>query len=143
METQRSLEEILRGTPASAQPKTCLIVDDSTVVRRLAARMFQELGYEVREAANGLQAVASCKESAPAIILLDWNMPVMDGLSCLMTLRGTKLPSRPRIMLCTTENSIDKIQTALSAGADEYIIKPFDRDVLHDKLVHLGLEQPA
>jgi two-component system chemotaxis response regulator CheY len=123
--------------------KSCLVVDDSSVIRRMAGAMFRDMGYAVSEAANGLCAVEHCRAQCPNIVLLDWNMPVMDGLSCLRTLRGEEIVPAARIMLCTTEASAAKIQTVLAAGADEYIIKPFDRDVLHDKLVLLGLEEPA
>jgi two-component system chemotaxis response regulator CheY len=123
--------------------KTCLVVDDSSIVRRMAGAMFRELGYDVSEAANGLRAVEHCKEHSPDVVLLDWNMPVMDGLDCLRTLRGSGTVPSARIMLCTSESSVTKIQTVLEAGADEYIIKPFDREVLRDKLILLGLEEPA
>lgn len=143
MEPHHTLDEILNPPPVATTAKTCLVVDDSTVIRRVASQMLEELGYTVAEAANGVQALERCGEQIPHLVLLDWNMPVMDGLSCLTALRDSALSPMPRIMLCTTENTIDKIQTALSAGADEYIIKPFDRDMLHDKLVLLGLEQPS
>ena len=142
MEPHHTLDDILSRPPTVAAAKTCLVVDDSAVIRRVASQMFEELGYTVSEAADGAQALERCREQIPDLILLDWNMPVMDGLSCLLTLRDSAPSPMPRIMLCTTENTIDKIQTALTAGADEYIIKPFDRDMLHDKLVILGLEQP-
>ena len=123
--------------------KTCLVVDDSTAIRRVAAAMFRDMGYEVAEAANGLGAIRQCRTHNPDLILLDWNMPVMDGLSCLIALRGSDLEPQPRIMLCTTENAVSKIQTVMAAGADEYIIKPFDSSILRDKLILLGLEEPA
>jgi two-component system chemotaxis response regulator CheY len=123
--------------------KTCLVVDDSSIVRRMAGAMFRELGYKVSEAANGLRAVEHCKAHSPDVVLLDWNMPVMDGLDCLRTLRSSGTAPTARIMLCTSESSVTKIQTVLEAGADEYIIKPFDREVLRDKLILLGLEEPA
>lgn len=136
----RTLEDILANAQAGMQAKTCLVVDDSSVVRQVAAHMFEELGYTVQQASNGLDAVNICQASAPTLVLLDWNMPIMDGLDCLMTLRRSALRQIPRIMLCTSESAFEKIKVAIAAGADEYIIKPFNKDVLLDKLVHLGLE---
>ena len=126
------------GTSAHAA-RSCLVVDDSSTIRRVMAGMLQELGYSVREAPTGLQAIEECGRAVPDLIMLDWNMPVMDGITCLRTLRAKDLVPRPTVVLCTTENTIAKIQEALAAGADEYIMKPFDRDLLQDKLSQLGL----
>lgn len=121
----------------------CLVVDDSRVVRRVAVDMLKSLGFAVAEAEDGLMAVQQCTARVPDFILLDWNMPEMDGITCLTRLRAMDMPHQPRVILCTTENTLEKIGTALAAGADEYIIKPFDRDILRDKLVQIGLEQAA
>jgi two-component system chemotaxis response regulator CheY len=83
--------------------------------------------------------VEHCKKEVPDIIMLDWNMPEMDGISCLRVLRAMEMPRRPIIVMCTTEIKVSKIQEALAAGADEYIMKPFNRDVLLDKLAQLPL----
>lgn len=122
-------------------PKLCLLVDDSATVRRVASAMFHELGYAVAEASSGVEALEICNEVAPDVILLDWNMPVMDGITCLTRLRGRDAPQQPKVILCTTENTLERIGTALAAGADEYIMKPFNREILHDKLVQIGLEE--
>ncbi len=126
-----------------AQPKLCLLVDDSNVVRRIAGAMLQGLGYLIAEAASGRQALEMCREFTPDLILLDWNMPEMDGITCLERLRDIAARKRPKVILCTAESRLEKIGMAMAAGADEYIMKPFDRQILHDKLVHIGLEEAA
>ncbi len=82
-----------------------------------------------------------CRKRVPDFILLDWNMPEMDGITCLKALRALPLVPRPVIVMCTTESSVLRIRQALEAGADEYIMKPYDREVLLDKLVQLGLAE--
>jgi two-component system, chemotaxis family, chemotaxis protein CheY len=119
--------------------RTVLIVDDSSAIRKVISSLFRELDFMVAEAPTGADAVAHCKGSAPDIVMLDWNMPVMDGITCLRELRAMAMPKRPIVVMCTTENQMAKIQEALAAGADEYIMKPFNRDVLFDKLSQLGV----
>ena len=119
--------------------RTCLVVDDSSAIRRVIASLFRELKFEVAEAPTGMHAVEYCKSHTPDVVMLDWNMPVMDGITCLKTLRTLDTPKRPVVVMCTTESQMAKIQEALVAGADEYIMKPFNRDVLLDKLSQLEL----
>ncbi len=119
--------------------KTCLIVDDSKMIRRVATRILRELKFEPSEAGNGREALDICKASMPDAILLDWNMPVMDGLSFLKTLRNSSGGSKPVVVFCTAERDIIKIAEALDAGADEYIMKPFDSDILGSKFTEVGL----
>lgn len=118
---------------------TCLVVDDSRTIRRVMAGILAKLGYTVSEAPTGVHAVEHCQSQIPDLIFLDWNMPEMDGITCLRALRKMPLEPRPTIILCTTENSLPKIHEALNAGADEYIMKPFDADIVRDKLSQLGL----
>jgi two-component system chemotaxis response regulator CheY len=120
-------------------PKFCLVVDDSSTIRKVIVRLLKEMNFAVGEAETGLVAVEACKLVVPELILLDWNMPEMDGITCLRTLRAMDFPTRPAIVMCTTENVLPKITEALEAGADEYIMKPFDADVLRDKLAQLEL----
>ena len=119
--------------------RTGLVVDDSRTVRRFVVGLLRNLGFEVAQAPSGLHAIHQCQIATPDLVLLDWNMPVMDGITCLKTLRSMRLDRRPAIVMCTTESQIGKIQQALEAGADEYIMKPFDQGVLLDKLVQLNL----
>ena len=117
----------------------CLVVDDSRVIRRMAAEILKGLGLRTAEAEHGLAAVEFCRTTVPDMVLLDWNMPEMDGITCLKALRAMDLSPRPVVVMCTTENGMSKIREALEAGADEYIMKPYDRDVLLDKLAQVGL----
>jgi two-component system chemotaxis response regulator CheY len=119
--------------------KTCLVVDDSGVVRKIARRILEELAFKVSEAADGQQALASCGQGMPDAILLDWNMPVMDGPSFLRELRVSAGGTEPKVIFCTTENDMDHITRAIQDGGDEYIMKPFDADILKSKLEEVGL----
>lgn len=119
--------------------KVCLVVDDSRVIRRVARKILEELGFEVAEAADGQEALDSCKVSMPDAILLDWNMPVMDGLEFLKAMRVLPGGDGPKVIFCTTENDLDHIQEAIQAGADEYIMKPFDSEIIDSKLRQVGL----
>jgi two-component system chemotaxis response regulator CheY len=119
----------------------CLVVDDSRVIRQLASKLLKGFGFEVAEAENGRAAVDFCRTAVPEFVLLDWNMPEMDGITCLRTLRSMDLEPRPSVVMCTTENGLEKIREALEAGADEFIMKPYDREVLLDKLVQIGLAE--
>lgn len=119
--------------------KTCLVVDDSRVIRKVARRMLEEIGFAVDEAGDGQQALERCAQALPQFILLDWNMPVMNGLDFLKALRQTPGGDGPVVVFCTTENDIEHIQAALEAGASEYIMKPFDREILEAKLASVGV----
>lgn len=116
----------------------CLVVDDSRVVRRLARGMLERFGFTVREAEDGAAALRACQAARPDLILLDRNMPVMDGLECLHALRRDFGEACPPVMFCTTEAALPRIMEALEAGAREYIMKPFDEAILADKLAVMG-----
>jgi two-component system chemotaxis response regulator CheY len=119
--------------------RTCLVVDDSRVVRKVARRILESNGFDVKEAADGQLALDACRAELPDCILLDWNMPVMDGLTFLQALRKEFGPDNPSVVFCTTENDIDHIAAAISSGAQEYIMKPFDEDILIGKFAQVGL----
>lgn len=119
--------------------KTCLVVDDSKVIRKVARHILETLDYRVTEAGDGQEALASCMASAPDVILLDWNMPVMSGMDFLRALREAKVSRRPKVVFCTTENGMAYIRAAIEAGADEYVMKPFDRETLASKLQIVGM----
>lgn len=119
--------------------RTCLIVDDSRVIRKVARQIFESLGFACEEAENGQIALDSCKKKLPDFILLDWNMPVMDGMQFMKAARQLPDGQNPVIVFCTTENDINHIQEALGSGANEYIMKPFDADIVRGKLSQLGL----
>jgi two-component system, chemotaxis family, chemotaxis protein CheY len=119
--------------------KSCLIVDDSRVVRKIARKIFEDLKFGCDEAEDGLLAVEACKKKIPDVILLDWNMPNMNGLEFLQVLRKMPDGSKPVVIFCTTENDMSHIQQAIAAGANEYIMKPFDSDIITGKLSQLGV----
>ena len=121
--------------------RTCLVVDDSSVVRKIARRILEEMEFDVVEAEDGEQALEICKGRLPDAVLLDWNMPVMDGYDFLGRLRCLPGGDEPKVVFCTTENNIDHISRALNAGANEYIMKPFDKDIVSAKFQEVGLIQ--
>ncbi len=119
---------------------TCvLVVDDSAVIRKVARRMLERMGYAVEEAEDGLDALNACQARMPDAVLLDWNMPRMDGLTFLKTLRAAPAGRDAKVVFCTTENDLDHITQAMEAGADEYIFKPFDEPALEAKLAMAGI----
>jgi two-component system chemotaxis response regulator CheY len=118
-----------------------LVVDDSRAMRRIIARYLQDLGFEVHEAASGLEAlVAAPKLEGLRLILLDWNMPEMDGRTLLQRLRDDPEFADIPIMMVTTESEMEQVEVALQAGASEYLMKPFDRQALLEKLLLLGFD---
>ena len=119
--------------------KTCLVVDDSRVIRKVSRRILEDLGFEVAEAGDGVEAMAWCTAVMPDVILLDWQMPVMDGLEFIRRLRAEPNGGLPKVIFCTVENEIERIREALDAGADEFIMKPFDGGIVAGKLDYLGL----
>lgn len=118
--------------------KTCLVVDDSRVIRKVSRHILEGMGFAVDEAADGREALARCDEAAPDVILLDWNMPVMSGIEFIRALRGRDYGGDPKVVFCTTENDVAHIRAAIEAGANEYVMKPFDRETLHIKLQLVG-----
>jgi two-component system, chemotaxis family, chemotaxis protein CheY len=123
--------------------KTCLVVDDSSVIRKIARRILEEMNFHIIEAEDGEKALEICKCGLPDAVLLDWNMPVMDGYEFLRSLRQLPDGDRPKVVFCTTENGMDHIARALDAGANEYIMKPFDKDIVAAKFQEVGLIQLA
>jgi len=119
--------------------KTCLVVDDSCVVRKIARRILEGMEFTVTEAEDGEKALEVCKRGMPDAVLLDWNMPVMDGFEFLVQLRRMPGGDAPKVVFCTTENGIDHISRALHAGANEYIMKPFDKEIVTAKFQEVGL----
>ncbi len=118
---------------------SCLVVDDSRTVRKLARRILEAADYRVSEAEDGAKALESCRAALPDGVLLDWNMPVMNGIEFLRALRAEFGPDRPVVLFCTTETEMRFITEALEAGAQEYIMKPFDADILLGKFAEAGL----
>ena len=119
--------------------KTCLIVDDSRVVRKVAARIIRDLKFNIVEAGDGAEALKACRKNMPDAVLLDWNMPVMNGLDFLRALRREDGGKKPLVVFCSIENDAEHINEALRSGADEFIMKPFDADILESKFAEVGL----
>ncbi len=119
--------------------KTCLVVDDSSVIRKVARRILEGLEFQIAEAENGEEAIDECRRQIPDAILLDWNMPKMDGYEFLRALRRLPGGDTPKVVFCTTENDVAHIARALHAGANEYIMKPFDKDIVEAKFQEVGL----
>ncbi|WP_206933275.1 response regulator [Roseococcus thiosulfatophilus] len=118
---------------------TCLVVDDSMVVRKVARRILEKHGFTVREAEDGQKALEACRAEMPRAVLLDRNMPVLDGIGFLKALRAEFGPDDPVVVMCTTEAAMERIIEGIEAGAQEYVMKPFDEEILLDKLTQAGL----
>jgi two-component system chemotaxis response regulator CheY len=116
-----------------------MVVDDSSVIRKVARRILEGLEFQVSEAEDGEQALDLCRRQLPNAILLDWNMPKMDGYEFLRALRRLPGGDGPRVVFCTTENDVAHIARALHAGANEYIMKPFDKEIVEAKFQEVGL----
>jgi two-component system, chemotaxis family, chemotaxis protein CheY len=119
--------------------KTALVVDDSKIVRKVTRGMLEPLGFTVNEAEDGKIACDACTLNMPDLIMLDHNMPNMNGLDCLAVVRAMANGSKPKIIFCTTENELSFIQKAIGGGADEFVMKPFDAEILKGKLQQVGL----
>ena len=117
-----------------------LIVDDSRTLRRILSNYLQELGFGVSEAGNGREALGQLQAgSPPDVVLVDWNMPEMNGLEFVKSVRAQPNFRDLPLMMVTTETDVVHIASALSAGANEYVMKPFTKDAIADKLQLLGL----
>ncbi|WP_324608161.1 response regulator [Porphyrobacter sp. AAP60] len=135
----KAMRERYAGGPApSSAAKTCLIVDDSRVIRKVSSKIAISLGYVPIEAENGEEALARCKKSMPDLVLTDWNMPEMDGIEFVAKLRSIPTPKEPVVVFCTSNGEAKDIHDGIAAGADDYIVKPFDEAALKAKLEKLG-----
>jgi two-component system chemotaxis response regulator CheY len=123
--------------------KLCLVVDDSRVIRTVARRILEDLDYAVEEAEDGIAALRACREKMPDLIFLDWNLPSMKGLEFVKSVRGQQLGSHPVILFATTENDGGEITTALQAGANAFLMKPFDAPAIHAKLAEIAVTRAA
>ena len=118
-----------------------LVVDDSRSMRAILTKQLRELGFTVVEAPGGAEALRALDQDGPFdLVLLDWNMPEMDGHEVLTLIRAQEAYREVRVMMVTTESEMSQVSVTLEAGANEYLMKPFDRDALVEKLVLLGLD---
>ena len=116
-----------------------LVIDDSKTTRMILRRMLKELGFEVEEAENGREALDLLESGfAPNIVLVDWNMPVMDGYQFVKAVRSKPKFNKLVLMMVTTETELDRLIAALEVGIDEYVMKPFTKEVIEEKLEILG-----
>lgn len=124
---------------SAAQPasKRCLIVDDSRVVRKLSRKIAEELGYRVAEAENGEEALARCRVAMPDLVITDWQMPVMSGVEFVARFRAIPGSARAKVMFCTSKGEATDIHEGIGAGADDYIVKPFNEAALKAKVERL------
>jgi two-component system chemotaxis response regulator CheY len=119
--------------------KKCLIVDDSKIVRKVSRGIIEPMGYEIFEAENGEEALEIALNNPITVVMLDWNMPVMNGMEFLVHLRADTKIEQPAVIFCTTENEMSKIIQAMQAGANEYVMKPYDAAIIRSKFEQLGL----
>ena len=120
--------------------KRCLVVDDSSVIRKVARRILEDLEFDVSEAEDGAQALEICRQMMPDLIFLDWSMPGIDGVEFLAILRRDEADGdKPKVVFCTSENDVGQIAKAMRAGADDYMLKPFDRSHIEAKLQEIGV----
>ena len=117
----------------------CLIVDDSAVIRKVAKHIVESFAFETSEAEDGSVALTKCRKHMPDAVLLDWNMPKMDGIEFIRALREERNGDKPKVIFCTTENDAKHISLAMTAGADEFVMKPFDKIILETKFQQVGL----
>jgi two-component system chemotaxis response regulator CheY len=121
-----------------------LIVDDSRVIRTIVGRALIELGFETQEAGNGREALAVLEKGPlPGMVMVDWNMPEMSGLDMVKAIRANAAWNVLKLIMITSENEMERVQEALQAGADEYIMKPFSKDMIQEKLMLIGVPIPS
>ena len=124
---------------AGNEMKKCLIVDDSRVIRKVARKILEELDFSIDEAEDGATALAICRRKMPEAILLDWSMPTMSGIEFIRALRREPSGDKPAIIYCMTEHDLSAVTEAVGAGANEYLMKPFDRDTVKATFASAGL----
>lgn len=134
----KAMRDRYQAREAPAAARTCLIVDDSRVIRKVSSKIALSLGYIPVEAQDGNEALARCKQSMPDLVLTDWNMPEMDGIEFVTRLRAIPTPKEPVVVFCTSNGEAKDIHDGIAAGADDYIVKPFDEAALRAKLEKLG-----
>jgi two-component system chemotaxis response regulator CheY len=112
-----------------------MVVDDSRALRRILGDIMRELGFEVVDAGHGREALTMLETTGPLdLVLVDWNMPVMNGLEFVRAVRANAAYESMPLIMVTTETEIEQMQCALESGANEYVMKPFTADVIQDKL---------
>lgn len=127
-----------------SQPRRAMVVDDSRAMRFILRRMMGECGFSVSEAANGREAIDRLSAGEQVdVVMVDWNMPELNGFEFIQMVRAESAWNHVRLIMVTTETELHQVSRALDAGADEYVMKPFTREVIQDKLALLGLSVAA
>ena len=119
--------------------RTCLVIDDSRVIRKVVRRLLEDMGFEVTEAEDGAVALEACRAAMPLVVMVDAVMPNMDGVSFMKALRRETNGAPPAMIYCTTENDEPHIVAARAAGATQILFKPFDKETLENSLAGAGL----
>jgi|SRR5262245_61481430 two-component system chemotaxis response regulator CheY len=118
-----------------------LVIDDSRAMRAILRKILKEIGFEVTEAGHGKEGLERLKQiEAPQLALVDWNMPEMNGLEFVRAVRADHAYDAMRVMMVTPESAVSAVTCALEAGANEYVMKPFTKNVILEKLALLGIE---
>jgi two-component system chemotaxis response regulator CheY len=122
-----------------------MVVDDSRAIRMILRKVLTEMGFDVCEAGNGREAlqIIEGNKAGVTLVLVDWNMPEMNGFELLKQLRQDPLLTSLKIVMVTTEAELDHMASALAAGANEYVMKPFTKEILKEKLAMIGIVSPA
>lgn len=119
-----------------------LVIDDSKAIRSILGKMLRDLGFEVYDAGDGREALERLKEVGKTeLALVDWNMPVMNGLEFVEAIRANAEHNDMRLMMVTTETEMSQVVKALEAGANEYVMKPFTKDIILEKLNLMGISK--
>ena len=116
------------------QMANCIIADDSKIMRMLLSKIMSNFGYTVFEAEDGEDLLQSCGKITPDLIICDWQLPLIDGIDVLLKIRSDKKVKQPVFIFCSYINDVEIISQALKAGADDFIIRPFDEDIIASKL---------
>lgn len=113
---------------------SCIIADDSNVIRMLLSKVMNNFGYDVTEAENGEELLRLCTSNMPNLIICDWQLPLIDGIDVLLKIRSDKKLKQPAFIFCSYIKDVDVISYALKSGADDFIMRPFDEDIIASKL---------
>jgi len=117
----------------------CIVVDDSQTIRMLLVKIMENFGFSVIEAESGEEALDLCRRENPDVIISDWRLPIMDGIDVLYKIRADRRIPQPKFIFCATVSDIEDMQMALDGGADDFIMRPFDEEIISSKLAILGL----
>ena len=119
--------------------KQVLVVDDSPVIRKTARRILEGMSFQTAEAIDGKEALTACTFLMPDAIIVDWSMPIVDGFEFMKQLRRMPGGEKPKVLFCTSEYDVAQIARAMHSGADDVLMKPFDKDIVKAKFEDIGV----